>query len=229
MIKLEGVTKVFQTRERSFTALDDIQLSINKGEYIAIIGKSGSGKSTLLNMMTGIDYPTEGKITLNNTEIRNMRESQLATWRGQNIGIVFQFFQLIPTLTILENILLAMEFVNCIPRPERLNRAKDLLNMVGISDQANKMPASLSGGEQQRAAIARALANDPAIIVADEPTGNLDSKTADSINAIFSTLARSGKTVIVVTHEKYSALKYDRIFTLSDGKIVSTESKNRSL
>ena len=229
MITLEGVTKVFQTKERSFTALDDIYLSINKGEYIAIIGKSGSGKSTLLNMMTGIDYPTEGKIILNNTEILNMNESRLATWRGRNIGIVFQFFQLIPTLTILENILLAMEFVNCIPKPERLARAKELLNTVGISDQANKMPALLSGGEQQRAAIARALANDPAIIVADEPTGNLDSKTAGSINAIFSALARSGKTVIVVTHEKDSTLRYDRIFTLSDGKIVSTEFKNRSL
>ncbi|MEI6434616.1 MAG: ABC transporter ATP-binding protein [Bacteroidota bacterium] len=229
MIILEGVTKVFQTKERSFTALDDIRLAINKGEYVAIIGKSGSGKSTLLNMITGIDYPTKGKIILNNTEIGNMNESQLATWRGKNIGIVFQFFQLIPTLTILENILLAMEFVNCIPKPERVKRAKELLNNVGISDQSNKMPASLSGGEQQRAAIARALANDPAIVVADEPTGNLDSKTADSINAIFSALARSGKTVIVVTHEKDSALRYDRIFTLSDGKIVSTELKNLSV
>ncbi len=229
MITLEGVTKVFNTKDRSFTALDDIHLAINKGEYIAIIGKSGSGKSTLLNMMTGIDHPTEGKIILNNTEIGNMNESKLASWRGKNVGIVFQFFQLIPTLTILENILLAMEFVNCIPKPERLKRAMDLLNTVGISEQANKMPASLSGGEQQRAAIARALANDPAIVVADEPTGNLDSKTADSINAIFSALAKSGKTVIVVTHEKDSALRYDRTFTLSDGKIVSSEFKNVSL
>ncbi len=229
MITLEGVTKVFNTKERSFNALDDIHLAINKGEYIAIIGKSGSGKSTLLNMMTGIDYPTEGKIILNNTEIGNMNESKLASWRGKNIGIVFQFFQLIPTLTILENILLAMEFVNCIPKPERLKRANDLLKTVGISDQANKMPASLSGGEQQRAAIARALANDPDIVVADEPTGNLDSKTADSINAIFSALAKSGKTVIVVTHEKDSALRYDRTFTLSDGKIVSSEFKNIAL
>lgn len=229
MITLEGVTKVFQTKERSFIALDDIHLSISKGEYIAIVGKSGSGKSTLLNMITGIDYPTEGRIVLNNTEIGKMNESQLAAWRGKNIGIVFQFFQLIPTLTILENILLAMEFVNCIPKPDRVKRAKELLNGVGISEQANKMPASLSGGEQQRAAIARALANDPEIIVADEPTGNLDSKTAGSINAIFSSLARSGKTLIVVTHEKDSTLRYDRIFTLSDGKIVLTESKNISL
>ena len=229
MITLEGVTKVFETKERSFTALNNIHLTINKGEYIAIIGKSGSGKSTLLNMMTGIDHPTSGKIILNDAEIGQMNESQLATWRGKNIGIVFQFFQLIPTLTILENLLLAMEFVNCIPKPERLKRAKELLNDVGISDQANKMTASLSGGEQQRAAIARALANNPSIIVADEPTGNLDSKTAGAVNTIFSSLTRCGKTVIVVTHEKDSALRYDRTFTLSDGSIISTESKNNAL
>jgi putative ABC transport system ATP-binding protein len=229
MIILEGVTKEFKTKERSFRALNNIDLTINKGEYIAIIGKSGSGKSTLLTMMTGIDHPTHGKVFLNGTEIGHMNESQLATWRGKNIGIVFQFFQLIPTLTILENILLAMEFVNCIPKPERVKRAKELLHTVGISDQANKMPASLSGGEQQRAAIARALANNPAILVADEPTGNLDSKTAEAVNSIFSSLAGSGKTVIVVTHEKESAMRYDRTFTLSDGTIVSTESKNNAL
>jgi len=166
---------------------------------------------------------------LNGTEIGQMNESRLATWRGKNIGIVFQFFQLIPTLTILENILIAMEFVNCIPGAERSARAKNLLSEVGILDQANKMPATLSGGEQQRAAIARALANDPAIIVADEPTGNLDSKTAESINGILSSLARSGKTVIVVTHEKDSSFKYDRMVTLSDGSIVSTESKKETV
>ena len=226
MITLEGVTKVFQSKERSFTALNNINLSINKGEYIAVVGKSGSGKSTLLNMITGIDHPTNGIIKLNDTEIGNLNESQLATWRGKNIGIVFQFFQLIPTLTIIENLLLAMEFVNTIPKSERLKRAKDLLLDVGIIEQANKMPASLSGGEQQRAAIARALANNPAIVVADEPTGDLDSKTAEAINAIFSSLAKSGKTVIVVTHEQDIALKYDRTFILSDGKIVSTLSKN---
>jgi putative ABC transport system ATP-binding protein len=229
MITLEGITKVFQTKERSFTALNNIHLTINKGEYVAIVGKSGCGKSTLLNMITGIDHPTNGKISLNNTEIGNMNESELATLRGKNIGIVFQFFQLIPTLTILENILLAMEFVNIIPKPERLQRANKLLLDVGISEQANKMPASLSGGEQQRAAIARALANNPAIIVADEPTGNLDSKTADSIYAIFSSLTNAGKTVIVVTHEKDGEVKYNRTITLSDGEIVSTEIKSKTL
>jgi len=225
MISLEGVTKVFETKERSFTALNGINLTIEKGEYIAIIGKSGSGKSTLLNMITGIDHPTKGKIKLNNTEIGQFNESQLAQWRGRNIGIVFQFFQLIPTLTIIENLLLAMEFVNVIPKKERLQRARDLLSKVDILDQANKMPAALSGGQQQRAAIARALANNPAIVVADEPTGNLDSKTAESIHALFNSLSKSGITVIVVTHEKDSSLKYDRTFTLLDGEVVSTELK----
>ncbi len=225
MITLKGVTKVFQTKERSFTALNNINLTIEKGEYVAIVGKSGSGKSTLLNMITGIDHPSEGIIRLNNTDIGQMNESELAAWRGRNIGIVFQFFQLIPTLTILENILLAMELVNTIPKAERMNRANDLLQSVSIPEQANKMPASLSGGEQQRAAIARSLANDPAILVADEPTGNLDSKTAESIHSIFRSLAKAGKTVLVVTHEKDSTSRYDRTITLLDGEIVSQESE----
>lgn len=229
MITLDGVSKIFQNKEKAFTALKNISLSINKGEYIAVTGKSGSGKSTLLNMITGIDHPTNGRVIINDSEIGNMNESQLAIWRGKNIGIVFQFFQLIPTLTILENLLLAMEFVNVIPKGERVQRAKSLLSDVGISEQADKMPASLSGGEQQRAAIARALANNPAIIVADEPTGNLDSKSAEAVNLIFYSLTKSGKTVIVVTHEKDVAMKYDRIFTLSDGEIVSTKSKTYML
>jgi putative ABC transport system ATP-binding protein len=225
MIELKGVTKVFKTKERSFTALKNINLTIDAGEYVAIVGKSGSGKSTLLNMMTGIDHPTEGIITFNGQEIGEMRESALALWRGRNIGIVFQFFQLIPTLTILENLLLAMDFVGVIANNERRARAESLLCDVGISAQRNKMPASLSGGEQQRAAIARALANNPDILVADEPTGNLDSKTTESINAIFSALAAQGKTVIVVTHEQDSASRYDRIITLMDGETVSVETK----
>ena len=210
-IEVENLTKVFNENNKQFTALNKVSFSIERGELVIISGKSGSGKSTMLNMITGIDHPTSGKISLNGTEIGNLNESQLASWRGKNIGIVFQFFQLIPTLTILENLLLAMEFVNCIPKPERRQRAKKLLDDVGISEQADKKPASLSGGEQQRAAIARALANNPAIIVADEPTGNLDSKTAESVNAIFSSLAKSGKTVIVVTHEKENALKYKKL------------------
>lgn len=221
ILELNNVTKTFQSKERTFTALNDINLTINKREYLAIVGKSGSGKSTLLNMITGIDHPTKGKIIVNNTEVGKMNESKLAQWRGKNIGIVFQFFQLIPTLTISENILLAMEFVNTIPKNERENKVNDLLTQVGIINHKNKMPSALSGGEQQRAAIARALANNPDIIIADEPTGNLDSKTANAIHQLFKTLTEQGKTVIVVTHETNVVSKYDRIITLSDGKIVS--------
>ena len=223
MIVLSGVTKVFQTKERSFRALNNINLTIERGEYVAIVGKSGSGKSTLLNMMSGIDHPTDGIISFNGMEIGRMNESRLAAWRGRNIGIVFQFFQLIPTLTILENLLLAMDFVNVVAQGERVERAKALLGEVGIAEQANKLPASLSGGEQQRAAIARALANNPDILVADEPTGNLDSNTAASIHAIFKALSEQGKTVIVVTHEEGSATRYDRTITLKDGEIVFPE------
>jgi putative ABC transport system ATP-binding protein len=219
ILSLQGVSKEFQSKERTFTALKNVSLSVEKGEYLAITGKSGSGKSTLLNMITGIDHPTNGKVLVNGLTIGELSESKLAKWRGQNIGIVFQFFQLIPTLTIKENMLLAMEFVDKIPTADRAKRVTELLTQVGIAEQANKMPSALSGGEQQRAAIARALANNPEIIVADEPTGNLDTKTADSINAIFSSLAQSGKTVIVVTHEKNTALKYQRVVNLKDGEI----------
>ena len=226
ILSLQGVTKEFQLKERTFTALKNVSLSVEKGEYLAITGKSGSGKSTLLNMITGIDHPTQGTVQVNGLAIGQLNESKLAKWRGQNIGIVFQFFQLIPTLTIKENILLAMEFVDVIPTADRQNRVNQLLAQVGIAEQANKMPSALSGGEQQRAAIARALANNPEIVVADEPTGNLDSKTADSINDIFSSLAQSGKTVIVVTHEKNSALKYRRIINLKDGEIELSTPQN---
>jgi putative ABC transport system ATP-binding protein len=224
MIILEKVSKAFRTKETSFIALKDVDLTIDNGEYLAIIGKSGSGKSTLLNMITGIDHPSSGTVTIKGAVIAKMNESQLAQWRGKNIGIVFQFFQLIPTLTILENILIAMEFVNIIPVKERVQRAKELLAQAGITDQANKLPSSLSGGEQQRAAIARALANNPEIIVADEPTGNLDSKTAQIIDDIFRNLSMSGKTVIVVTHQADSANLYNRVITLEDG-IIKNDSK----
>jgi len=220
ILELKNISKKYQTKERTFTALNNINLSINKGEYLAIVGKSGSGKSTLLNMVTGIDHPTKGKVIVNNTEVGEMNESDLAQWRGKNIGIVFQFFQLIPTLSISENILLAMEFVNKIPKNERENKIKELLKQVGIYTHKDKMPSALSGGEQQRAAISRALANNPDIIIADEPTGNLDSKTAEAIHLLFKSLTKMGKTVIVITHETNTELKYDRIITLSDGKII---------
>jgi len=226
ILSLQGVSKEFHSKERKFTALRNVNLSVEKGEYHGITGKSGSGKSTLLNMITGIDHPTHGTVQVNGVVIGQLNESKLAKWRGQNIGIVFQFFQLIPTLTIQENILLAMEFVDVIPVADRIKRVNELLTLVGIAEQANKMPALLSGGEQQRAAIARALANNPEIIVADEPTGNLDRGTADSVNAIFSSLARAGKTVIVVTHEKNTTLKYHRTVNLSDGEIELQKPQN---
>ena len=223
MITLQSVTKVFQTKESEFAALKNIDLSIEKGQYVAIVGKSGSGKSTLLNMIAGIDHPTNGSVELNGEQIDRMNESRLAQWRGRNIGIVFQFFQLIPTLTVIENILLAMEFVDVVPKAERVQRAKRLLEQMDIPEQANKMPASLSGGQQQRVAIARALANDPPIIIADEPTGNLDSRTSEAINGLLKSLSVSGKTVVVVTHEKDVVSQYDRTITLSDGEIVDVQ------
>lgn len=223
MIKLTGVTKVFAGSSGRFTALSNIELKLEKGEFVAIVGKSGSGKSTLLNILTGIDQPDRGAAIINGTQLHTLSESRLATWRGANIGIVFQFFQLIPTLSILENILLAMDFVNVIPKQKRMLRAKELLELVGIEKHADKFPAALSGGEQQRAAIARALANDPPILVADEPTGNLDSKNASDIHALFKQFSKDGKTVIVVTHEDVSSSGYGRIVTLRDGSMVNDE------
>ena len=216
-IQFKQVSKWFESAAGRFEALRNIDLTIGKGEYVAIVGKSGSGKSTLLNMLTGIDHPSQGTVSINSSEIHTLDESRLAAWRGANIGIVFQFFQLIPTLSISENLLLAMDFVNVIPKQERKQRAAALLAQVDISQHAAKLPAALSGGQQQRAAIARALANDAPILVADEPTGNLDSKTAESIQSLFAELVGKGKTVIVVTHENLSTTKYDRIFMLNDG------------
>lgn len=227
-IQLKQVSRWFESTAGRFDALKNIDFVIKKGEYIAITGKSGSGKSTLLNILTGIDHPSKGAVIINTTEVQTLNESALATWRGKNIGIVFQFFQLIPTLTIFENILLAMEFVNVIPKNEREQRAEMLLNQVGIIQQKNKLPAALSGGEQQRAAIARALANDPPILVADEPTGNLDSKTTEIIFTLFSELAKTGKTIIVVTHEKTLNSGYNRLITIGDGMIVD-DKKNINL
>jgi putative ABC transport system ATP-binding protein len=223
MIQLSGITKVFPGSSGNFTALDNITLQFDKDTFVAVVGKSGSGKSTLLNMLTGIDHPDSGTVIINGMQVHELDESRLATWRGANVGIVFQFFQLIPTLTIRENLLLAMDFVDAIPKRERSRRANALLEQVGIAMHADKFPSALSGGEQQRAAIARALANDPPILVADEPTGNLDSRNASAIHALFRQLVTAGKTVIVVTHEEVSSTGYDRVVTLRDGKLVGDE------
>lgn len=220
LIRFKNVSKWFESNGRRFNAINDIDLNIKKGEFIAITGKSGSGKSTLLNMLTGIDFPSQGDVIINDTKIHKLNESQLAKWRGKNIGIVFQFFQLIPTLTVFENLLLAMDFVNFIPKKEREKRAGFLLDRVGILEHKDKIPSALSGGEQQRAAIARALVNDPPILIADEPTGNLDSKTAEVIEKLFYEFSEEGKTVIVVTHEKELKPNYNRVLTIKDGFII---------
>lgn len=218
-IQLKHVVKEFEAAGREFTALRGVNLNISQGEYVGIVGKSGSGKTTLLNMLTGIDRPTSGEIIVDNRLLHSLSESQMAVWRGRNVGIVFQFFQLLPTLTVLENVMLPMDFANYLNYPERKKRATLLLEKMGVADQANKMPSALSGGQQQRVAIARALANDPPIIAADEPTGNLDSKTADMVFGIFDGMVAEGKTVILITHDREVSKRVNRCINISDGKI----------
>jgi putative ABC transport system ATP-binding protein len=219
LIELSRVTKSYPVASGTFLALKEVSMAIRKNQLVAITGKSGSGKSTLLNIITGIDRPSEGSVTINGIRVDKLSETQLATWRGKNVGVVFQFFQLLPTLTILENIMLPMDFCNTYPKKERRERALALLEKVNIKEQADKFPSALSGGQQQRVAIARALANDPPLIVADEPTGNLDSQTATSIFELFSELARSGKTVIVVTHEREFSSYFENTISIVDGMI----------
>lgn len=219
IIQLRGVSKTYTSGDTTFAALKDLDICIDAGEFVAVVGKSGSGKSTLINMMTGIDTPSAGDIAVNGTAVHMLNQEQLAVWRGRCIGIVFQFFQLLPTLTVVENITLPMDLCNTYPPSERGQRALVLLQKVGIADQADKLPADLSGGQQQRAAIARALANDPPILVADEPTGNLDSQTSDAVMQLFADLAAEGKTVVMVTHERDLARFFTRTITLVDGKL----------
>lgn len=219
-VHLRELMKTYESPSRPFTALRDINLSVPAGEFVAVVGKSGSGKTTLLNVLAGIDRPTEGEITIAGTPVHSLSEAQLAEWRGRTIGLVFQFFQLLPTLTVAENVMLAMDFVNIIPAPERRSRAVALLERVGIADQADKLPANLSGGQQQRAAIARALANNPPILLADEPTGNLDEQTRMSVLDLFDALNAEGRTVVIVTHERDISRYADRLVTLVDGRIA---------
>ena len=221
LIELRGVTKTFPVAGGDFTALDHVDLCLPPGEFVAIVGKSGSGKSTLINLIAGIDRPTAGEIRVGGVGVDRLDETRLASWRGLNVGVVFQFFQLLPTLTIVENVMLPMDFCHTRAPAEARARAMTLLDQVGIAGQAEKLPSALSGGQQQRAAIARALANDPPLIVADEPTGNLDSQTAESVLALLSGLTRAGKTVLMVTHERDLTRIADRIVTLADGKVVS--------
>jgi putative ABC transport system ATP-binding protein len=227
-VDLREVMKTYESPSGPFTALHEIDLRVGTGEFVAVVGKSGSGKTTLLNVVAGIDRPSDGEISVAGTPVHSLSESQLAEWRGRTIGLVFQFFQLLPTLTVAENVMLPMDFVNVIPASERRSRAVELLDRVGIKNQADKLPASLSGGEQQRAAIARALANDPPILLADEPTGNLDEQTRTSVLELFDTLNAEGRTVIVVTHERDISRYADRLVTLVDGRIVDDARADRS-
>jgi putative ABC transport system ATP-binding protein len=223
LIDLRGVVKTYRTGAGAFTALKGIDLQVSAGGFVAVVGKSGSGKSTLLNVLSGIDRPTSGQVVVGGTAVHALREGQIAAWRGRNVGVVFQFFQLLPTLTAVENVMLPMDFCHTYPARQRRMRAMGLLEQVGVAEQADKLPAALSGGEQQRVAIARALANDPSIVVADEPTGNLDSHTAMDVLQLFEELAAVGKTVVMVTHERDIARWVTRTVTLADGEIVAGE------
>jgi putative ABC transport system ATP-binding protein len=220
MIELAEVSKIYPGGENGFVALDQINLQLPAGEFVAIVGKSGSGKSTLINLIAGIDRPSTGQIAVAGERVDQLSESSLATWRGRNVGVVFQFFQLLPTLTVLENVMLPMDFCQTLPLKQARERALHLLSQVGVADQANKLPSHLSGGQQQRAAIARALANDPPLIVADEPTGNLDSQTAQAVLELLANLAQAGKTVLMVTHERDMTEFAHRVVTLADARVV---------
>lgn len=221
MIDLRGVNKYYQSAAGDYHALKSIDLSIGAGEFVSIIGKSGSGKSTLLNMIAGIDRPTTGEVWVNGTAVHEMNENQMAIWRGASLGIIFQFFQLLPALNLLQNVILPMELAGKYSARERRQRAEHLLDLVGLAEHQHKLPSMISGGQQQRAAVARALANDPPILIADEPTGNLDSKTAETVFALFNDLVAQGKTVIIVTHDSSLAKRAHRTALIADGEIVN--------
>ncbi len=220
LIDLRQVVKTFESAAGTFTALKGIDLRVDRGEFVTIVGKSGCGKSTLINMITGIDRPTAGQVLVGDTAVQALNEGQIAVWRGRTIGVVFQFFQLLPTLTAIENVLLPMDFCHRYSPGERPERAMHLLEQMGMADYAHKLPSALSGGQQQSIAIARALANDPPMLAADEPTGNLDSKTAESVFRLFENLVESGKTILMVTHDPDLAKRAARTVVLADGQIV---------
>jgi putative ABC transport system ATP-binding protein len=229
VIELRGASRTYRTPNGPFHALAGLDLTIAAGELVAIVGRSGSGKSTLVNLIAGIDRATGGTVRVAGTALDRLGESALAAWRGRTVGIVFQFFQLLPTLTILENVMLPIELCSTLPAGQARARGRALLADVGIADQADKLPSALSGGQQQRAAIARALANDPPLVLADEPTGNLDSHTADAVIALLAGLTRTGKTVAVVSHERDIARHADRVVTLADGKLADAAPGDREV
>ena len=223
IVQVKDVIKSFWVGGGEVTILKGISFDVKKGEFVSIVGPSGNGKSTLLNMITGIDRPTDGQVVVTGREITKMSENQLAAWRGEYVGIIFQFFQMLPALSLLQNVILPMDFANKYSARERRERAMGLLETVGLADQAHKLPSMVSGGQQQRAAIARALATDPPLLVADEPTGNLDTRTATDIFDLFGELVTQGKTMVMVTHDKELARRVPRIVEIVDGRITRDE------
>ena len=220
LIELHNVSKIFHVGSGDFIALDGVDFFVDEGDYVAVMGKSGSGKSTMVNMISGIDRPSSGEIIVAGTNLNQLKEGQMAVWRGQHVGLIFQFFQLLPMLSVIENLMVAMDFCHTYSRGQRENRAMALLEQVGLTPQAHSLPLSISGGEQQRVAIARALATNPPLLLADEPTGNLDSGAAASVIDLFEELVEQGKTILMVTHDDELASRAKRIITLSDGRIV---------
>ncbi len=220
MVEVKQVHKDYRLGDVVVPVLRDISFQIDPGEFVAIVGPSGNGKTTLLNMISGIDQPTQGQVFINQQLLNRMSEDALAAWRGANLGIVFQFFQLLPALNLLQNVILPMDFAKTLPPKQRKERAMSLLERVGLADQAHKLPAAVSGGQQQRAAIARALANDPPLVVADEPTGNLDTQTSGEVFELFAQLAKQGKTLIMVTHDLELAGQAGRVLEVVNGQIA---------
>jgi putative ABC transport system ATP-binding protein len=218
-VSLHGVSKTYRTGDSHFTAVRGADLTIQAGEFVSIVGPSGSGKSTLLNLMTAIDRPCEGSVRVGGIEVSQLSENEAARWRGRNLGVIFQFFQLLPTLSLLDNVVLPMDLCGVHPRRDRVAVARELLGRVGLADHADKLPAQVSGGQQQRAAIARALANDPPVIVGDEPTGNLDSASAASMMALFDALVAGGRTIVLVTHDNELADRAQRRIVVRDGEL----------
>jgi putative ABC transport system ATP-binding protein len=219
LVDLRDLVKTYHSSAGTFTALKGIDLQVESGAFVSIIGKSGSGKSTLINVITGIDRPTSGEVIVNRTAVHTLNEEQIAIWRGRSVGVIFQFFQLLPTLTAVENILLAMDYGSHYSRTERPEQAMHLLELVGMAEHAHHLPSALSGGQQQCVAIARALANNPVLLTADEPTGNLDSKSTEMVFRLFENLAGSGKTILMVTHDNELAERAQRTIRLVDGRI----------
>jgi putative ABC transport system ATP-binding protein len=223
IVQVQDVVKSFKVGDGEVTILKGISFDVKSGEFVSIVGPSGNGKSTLLNMITGIDRPSDGNVVVTGRNLNKMSENQMAAWRGENVGIIFQFFQMLPALSLLQNVILPMDFANKYSAKERRERAMHLLEIVGLEDQADKLPSMVSGGQQQRAAIARALANDPPLLVGDEPTGNLDSRTAQDVFNLFSQLVESGKSMLMVTHDKELARRVPRVVEITNGKITRDE------